>query len=88
MLHSSSSGGHTYSVLYVPCGPSYALGAVLFTWATVVVIVYMGHVIPYDATSASSDRMAGTGSIYMSRATCWIIEWANVSSEGLAVIVY
>ena len=29
-----------------------------------VVIVYMGHVIPYDATSASSDRMAGTGGIY------------------------
>ena len=28
------------------------------------VIVYMGHVIPYDATSASSDRMAGTGGIY------------------------
>ena len=30
----------------------------------VIVIVYMGHVIPYDATSASSDRMAGTGGIY------------------------
>ena len=28
------------------------------------VIVYMGHVIPYDATSASSVRMAGTGGIY------------------------
>ena len=30
-----------------------------------VVIVYMSHVIPYDATSASSDRMAGTGGIYV-----------------------
>ena len=29
------------------------------------VIVYMGHVIPYDATSASSDRMAGIGGIYV-----------------------
>ena len=29
-----------------------------------VVIAYMGYVIPYDATSASSDRMAGTGRIY------------------------
>ena len=27
-------------------------------------IVYMGHVMPYEVTSASSDRMAGTGSIY------------------------
>ena len=42
----------------------------LFIWATVVVIVYIGHMIPYDATSASSDRMAGTGSIYSGRATC------------------
>ena len=36
-------------------------------------VVYMGHAIPYDATSASSDRMAGTGSIYGGRATCYII---------------
>ena len=33
-------------------------------------IVYIGHVIPYDATSASSDRMAGTGGIRRGRATC------------------
>ena len=27
--------------------------------------VHMGHVIPYDVTSASSDRMVGTGGIYI-----------------------
>ena len=28
------------------------------------VIVYIGHVMPYDATSASSNRIAETGGIY------------------------
>ena len=37
-----------------------------------VVIVYMGHVIPYDATSALSDCMAGTGGYIHDGTTCKI----------------
>ena len=47
-------GCHTYSVLCI-------------VWATIgpgCSVVYMGHMIPYDARNASSDRMAETGSIH------------------------
>ena len=48
-------GGHTYSVLCT-------------VWATIwpgCSVVYMGHVIPYDARNTSSACMAGTGYIYI-----------------------
>ena len=62
-VKSEGGGGEGYVaviclVYYVPCRQPYDLGAVMF-------IVYMAHVIPYDATSASSDHMAGTDIIYI-----------------------